>query len=116
MLGQRCVDAMLAHRIEGAAQRERDGAEPQLKQTVAAPDWAFDRHQYDRCAATRAFDTPSRTDGTIATLKCDGGDRYAETIYSEAWLHVQGLDLTPRRDLERKVAAFALPTSGARDF
>jgi len=54
--------------------------------------------------------------GTIATLACDGGERYAETIYARAWLHAHGLDIAPWRDLSRKISAFALPRSDDRDF
>src|SRR5690349_18266444 len=33
--------------------------------------------------------------GSVVTLICDGGERYAHTYYSDAWLEEQGLDLTP---------------------
>jgi cysteine synthase A len=33
--------------------------------------------------------------GSIVTLICDGGDRYAETYYSDVWLSQQGLELDP---------------------
>ncbi len=33
--------------------------------------------------------------GSIVTLICDGGDRYAGTYYSDAWVAEQGLDLAP---------------------
>ncbi len=40
--------------------------------------------------------------GSVVTLLCDGGERYARTYYSDAWLAQQGLDLEPhRRTLER---------------
>ncbi|GHE10262.1 PLP-dependent cysteine synthase family protein [Klenkia taihuensis] len=40
--------------------------------------------------------------GSVVTLLCDGGERYAHTYYSDAWLAEQGLDLEPhRRTLER---------------
>jgi cysteine synthase A len=29
------------------------------------------------------------------TLICDGGERYADSYYSDAWVSAQGLDLTP---------------------
>ncbi|MBY8823442.1 PLP-dependent cysteine synthase family protein [Sphingomonas colocasiae] len=54
--------------------------------------------------------------GTIATLACDGGDRYADTVFSHAWLASRGLDIAPWRDLPRKIGAFALPHSDDRDF
>jgi cysteine synthase A len=31
----------------------------------------------------------------VVTLLCDGGERYADTYYSDAWLAEQGLDLAP---------------------
>ncbi|MFF5249997.1 PLP-dependent cysteine synthase family protein [Streptosporangium sp. NPDC000095] len=40
--------------------------------------------------------------GSIVTLLCDGGERYAHTYYNDAWLLDQGLDLEPYRGfLER---------------
>ena len=33
--------------------------------------------------------------GSIVTLICDGGDRYAATYYSDAWVGDQGLELAP---------------------
>jgi cysteine synthase A len=33
--------------------------------------------------------------GSVVTLLCDGGERYANTYYDDAWLAAQGLDLTP---------------------
>jgi cysteine synthase A len=40
--------------------------------------------------------------GSIVTLICDGGDRYAGTYYSDAWVDEQGLELAPHFDaLER---------------
>ena len=33
--------------------------------------------------------------GSIVTLICDGGERYADTYYSDAWVAEQGLDLAP---------------------
>jgi len=41
--------------------------------------------------------------GSIVTLMCDGGERYADTYYDPAWLAAQGLDIEPHR---RQVAAF----------
>src|SRR4051794_40689183 len=36
---------------------------------------------------------------SVVTLICDGGDRYAGTYYSDAWVSEQGLDLAPYRDV-----------------
>src|SRR5437763_367077 len=33
--------------------------------------------------------------GSVVTLLCDGGERYAHTYYSDRWLAEQGLDLAP---------------------
>src|SRR3954466_15852262 len=33
--------------------------------------------------------------GSVVTLICDGGDRYAGTYYSDAWVADQGLELAP---------------------
>ncbi|GLY05790.1 MULTISPECIES: PLP-dependent cysteine synthase family protein [Actinoplanes] len=32
--------------------------------------------------------------GSVVTLICDGGERYADTYYSDEWVAAQGLDLT----------------------
>ncbi len=31
------------------------------------------------------------------TLLCDGGERYADSYYSDDWLAAQGIDVTPYR-------------------
>jgi cysteine synthase A len=36
--------------------------------------------------------------GSVVTLICDGGDRYAGTYYNDEWVEEQGLDLAPRRE------------------
>ncbi len=36
--------------------------------------------------------------GSVVTLLCDGGERYANTYYSDTWLAHQGLDLTAPYD------------------
>jgi cysteine synthase A len=33
--------------------------------------------------------------GSVVTLICDGGERYADTYYSDAWVSEQGFDLVP---------------------
>ena len=33
--------------------------------------------------------------GSVVTLLCDGGERYAHTYHSDEWLAAQGLDLAP---------------------
>jgi cysteine synthase len=35
--------------------------------------------------------------GSVVTLICDGGERYADTYYSDSWVAAQGLDLAPHR-------------------
>jgi cysteine synthase A len=36
--------------------------------------------------------------GSIVTLLCDGGERYARTYFDDGWLADQGLDLVPHED------------------
>jgi cysteine synthase A len=44
--------------------------------------------------------------GSVVTLLCDGGERYADTYYSDAWVEAAGLDLTPHLEvLDRFLAA-----------
>jgi cysteine synthase len=53
--------------------------------------------------------------GSIVTLICDGGDRYAGTYYNDAWVDDQGLELAPYTEaLETFLAfgAFAVPAPG----
>jgi hypothetical protein len=33
--------------------------------------------------------------GSVVTLICDGGDRYAGTYYNDEWVQAEGLDLEP---------------------
>jgi cysteine synthase A len=33
--------------------------------------------------------------GSVVTLLCDGGERYAHTYYDDGWVGAQGLDLAP---------------------
>lgn len=35
--------------------------------------------------------------GSVVTLICDGGDRYAHTYYDDDWVTAQGFDLAPHR-------------------
>ena len=52
--------------------------------------------------------------GSIVTLICDGGARYAGTYYSDAWVGDQGLSLAPYREaLETflELGALAVPAS-----
>ncbi len=35
---------------------------------------------------------------SVVTLLCDGGERYADTYYDDAWLAAQNLDLAPHRE------------------
>jgi cysteine synthase len=53
--------------------------------------------------------------GSVVTLICDAGDRYAGTYYSDAWIAEQRLDLPPYSEaLEGFLAggAFAVPAAG----
>jgi len=42
--------------------------------------------------------------GSVVTLLCDGGERYARTYYSDAWLSAHGLDVAPHA---RTIEAFS---------
>ncbi|GGM70044.1 cysteine synthase [Longimycelium tulufanense] len=37
--------------------------------------------------------------GSIVTLLCDGGERYARTYYDDAWVAAEGLDLAPHLEV-----------------
>jgi cysteine synthase A len=37
--------------------------------------------------------------GSVVTLICDGGERYAGTYYSDSWVGDQGLELAPYTEL-----------------
>ena len=37
----------------------------------------------------------SRLRGSVVTLLCDGGERYANTYYDDEWVAGQGMDLEP---------------------
>jgi cysteine synthase len=53
--------------------------------------------------------------GSIVTLICDGGERYAGTYYSDAWVAEQGLELAPYTEaLETFLERGAFPMSGSR--
>ena len=32
--------------------------------------------------------------GSVVAILCDGGERYADTYYDQAWLSTQGFELT----------------------
>jgi cysteine synthase A len=50
--------------------------------------------------------------GSVVTLICDGGDRYAGTYYSDAWVGDQGFDLAPHSErLETFLETGAFPPS-----
>jgi cysteine synthase len=42
--------------------------------------------------------------GSVVTLLCDGGERYARTYYSDEWVAAQGLDLAPHAATLRRFA------------
>ncbi|MCK9895537.1 PLP-dependent cysteine synthase family protein [Frankia sp. AgB32] len=43
-------------------------------------------------------------EGSVVTLLCDGGDRYADSYYSPAWLTANGLDPHPYAEVLRHAA------------
>ena len=48
--------------------------------------------------------------GSVVTLICDAGDRYADTYYADGWVAAQGLDLEPHlATIERFLADGAWP-------
>jgi cysteine synthase A len=48
--------------------------------------------------------------GSVVTLLCDGGERYAHTYYDDGWLSGQGIDITPYdRALRDFLATGSLP-------
>ena len=50
--------------------------------------------------------------GSVVTLLCDGGERYAHTYYSDEWVARQGLDLAPHAATLRQFAATGEWASG----
>jgi cysteine synthase len=53
--------------------------------------------------------------GSIVTLLCDSGERYAHTYYSDDWVTAQGLDLAPHRaTVDRFLATGDWPAGSAR--
>lgn len=43
--------------------------------------------------------------GSVVTLLCDGGERYAHTYYDDAWVAAQGLDIAPHMATLRRLLA-----------
>jgi cysteine synthase A len=50
--------------------------------------------------------------GSVVTLLCDGGERYADTYYADDWVAAQGLDLAPHTETLRRFAATGQWTAG----
>jgi cysteine synthase A len=51
--------------------------------------------------------------GSVVTLICDGGDRYAATYYNDDWVREQGLTLEPYlKALETFLERGAFPAAG----
>ncbi len=51
--------------------------------------------------------------GSVVTLLCDGGERYAHTYYSDGWVAGQGLDLAPHTATLQRFAASGAWRHGA---
>jgi cysteine synthase A len=50
--------------------------------------------------------------GSVVTLLCDGGERYADTYYDDGWVAAQGWDLTgPARTVREFLTTGAWPTA-----
>lgn len=43
-------------------------------------------------------------EGSIVTILCDGGERYAHSYYSDAWYRERGIDTV---DADARIAALA---------
>jgi cysteine synthase A len=43
--------------------------------------------------------------GSIVSLLCDPGERYAETLFDPAWLAARGIDIGPAREALRQGVA-----------
>jgi cysteine synthase len=51
--------------------------------------------------------------GSVVTMICDGGDRYAGTYYSDDWVRAEGLDLAPYAEaVETFLASGVFPAVG----
>jgi cysteine synthase A len=50
----------------------------------------------------RQLDVAGET-GSVVTLLCDSGDRYADTYYDDAWLAAQGIDIAPYATILRRL-------------
>ena len=67
------------------------------------------------CSSPRCVARGER--GSVVTLICDGGDRYAGTYYSDAWVAEQGLELAPYTEaLETFLERGAFPVAGRADL
>ena len=51
--------------------------------------------------------------GSVVTLLCDGGERYAHTYYSDQWVAAQGLDLAPHAATLQRFAGTGAWRDGA---
>jgi cysteine synthase A len=54
--------------------------------------------------------------GSVVTLICDGGDRYADSYYSDGWVAEQGLELGPSTEAVQRfleTGVFAAPVRSA---
>ena len=50
----------------------------------------------------RELDVAGET-GSVVTLLCDSGDRYADTFYDDDWLAAQGIDIAPYATILRRL-------------
>ena len=65
------------------------------------------------CSSPRCSSRGER--GSVVTLICDGGDRYAGTYYNDAWVADQGLELAPYTEaLETLPRARRVPRGAGR--
>ena len=55
-------------------------------------------HRHRRCGARCGWSprcARRASAGSVVTLLCDGGERYVDTYYDDAWLAAQGIDIAP---------------------
>ena len=66
-----------------------------------SPRRSLDRHQPVGRLRARRRAAAAGESGSIVTLLCDAGERYAHNYYDDAWVAAQGWDLEPDRALVR---------------
>ncbi len=65
-----------------------------VKRAPWAAGWRLYWNQLCRCAAGRLNRMRSAKRGSIVTILCDAGERYAHSYYNPAWYPERGIDVT----------------------